>query len=244
MPTPSDNPGAPGLPALPVGRRVRLVRTTRVLGSTAAAGARAAGAGGRIAWDALAEALPRVPVRDLATLRAQHGGLEGEELADALVRGATAAVAAVGIAGGVAAFGSRRTPAWYVVIPAALATEAVIVAAVEAKLVAELHEVYGVPLRPGSRSRGAAVLGEWASRRDLDPTDPRSLRVLAGLAVRRRSARSVPEPAGRATRMGSAVVGGVAGATVHRRNLGELAESVRADLRASRRNRLPLRGWS
>src|SRR6478752_10000088 len=146
-------------------------RTTRALSTTASttgsAAMRLVGVGGRKAWDALSEALPRVPVRDLATLRAQHGGLEGEELADALVRGANAAVAVVGVTGGVAAFSSRKIPAWFVAIPVTLATEAVLVAAIEAKLIAELHEVYGVPLRRGRRTRGAAVLGEWASRRDI-----------------------------------------------------------------------------
>src|SRR6478609_3281211 len=223
MSGPTNAPGAPGLPALPVARRVRLARTGRAVSATAntaaTAAVRLAGIGGHRAWDAISDALPRVPVRDLATLRAQHGGLEGEELADALVRGATAAVGAVGIAGGAAAFSSRKVPAWFVAIPVTLASEAVLIAAIEAKLIAELHEVYGVPLRPGSRTRGSAVLGEWASRRDIDPTDPRSLRVLAGLAVRQRGARGAVSSASKTTRATSAVVGGVAGASTHRRNL-------------------------
>src|SRR6478752_3890371 len=245
MSDPTNAPGAPGLPALPAARRVRLARTGRAVSATAntaaTAAARLAGIGGRRAWDAVSDALPRVPVRDLATLRAQHGGLEGEELADALVRGATAAAAAVGIAGGVAAFSSRKVPAWFVAIPVTLATEAVLIAAIEAKLIAELHEVYGVPLRPGSKTKGTAVLGEWASRRDIDPLDPRSLRLLAGLAVRQRGTRAVAKTAGKASRkaaVGSAVVGGVAGASAHRRKISELADEVRADLRVSRRNRL------
>src|SRR6478609_2407129 len=250
MSGPTNAPGAPGLPALPVARRVRLARTGRAVSATAntaaTAAVRLAGIGGHRARAALADALPRVPVRDLATLRAQHGGLEGEELADALVRGATAAVAAVGIAGGVAAFSSRKVPAWFVAIPVTLASEAVLVAAIEAKLIAELHEVYGVPLRPGSRTRGTAVLGEWAARRDVDPMDPRTLKVLAGLAVRQRGARAAASSAskvGRKAAVGSAVVGGVAGASAHRRKMTELADELRAELRVSKRNRLNRSPW-
>jgi hypothetical protein len=250
-PPPGDHPGAPGLPELPEsGRRARLQRTARGLSLTATAAAssaattaaRVAGVSGRRAWDTLQEVLPRVPVRDLATLRAQHGGLEGEELADALVRGAAASVMSVGVAGGMALVAERKVPAWFVAIPVTLATEAVLVAAIEAKLIAELHEVYGVPLRPATRSRGAAVVAEWANRRDIDPMDPRSLRVVAGLAVRQRGVRRVAGGASRATRFGTAFVGGVAGAATHRRNLGELADEVRADLRTSRRNRVT-RTW-
>lgn len=213
------------------------------LSGVAESAVRAAGTGGRRAWEGLVEALPRVPVRDLATLRAHHDGLDGEELADSLVRGALAAVAVVGVGGGLAALSTRRMPGWFLAIPVTVATEAVLVAAVEAKLIAELHEVYGVPLRPGTRTRGAAVLSEWASRRDLDPTDPRSLRVLTGLAVRQRGARRFAASTSRVARLGGAVVGGAAGAGVHRRNLDELAASVRADLRSSRRNRLGPSSW-
>lgn len=224
-------------------QRVRGLTLPSSTASTASTAARAAGVGGRKMWDALVEAWPRVPVRDLATLRAQHGGLEGEELADTLVRGAAAAVAAIGVAGGFAAVAERKVPAWYFTIPATLVTEIALVAAVEAKLVAELHEVYGVPLRPGSRTRASAVLGEWASRRDIDPMDPRSLRIIAGLAVRQRGARRAATSSRAATRVSSAVIGGVAGATTHRRNLSDLADTLRADLRASNRRRIPLQSW-
>ena len=162
------------------------------------------------------------------------------------MRGANAAVAAVGIAGGVAAFSSRKVPAWWVAIPVTIASEAVLIAGIEAKLIAELHEVYGVPLRPGSRTKGAAVLAEWAARRDVDPLDPRSLRVLAGLAVRQRGARAAASSAGKVGRkaaVGSAVFGGVAGASAHRRKLTELADELRTELRTSKRNRLSRSPW-
>ncbi|MGE5764814.1 MAG: hypothetical protein ACM3ZF_13355, partial [Mycobacterium leprae] len=39
--------------------------------------------GGRWLVDAVVDAAPRIPIRDLATLRAHHDGLSGEALADA-----------------------------------------------------------------------------------------------------------------------------------------------------------------
>src|SRR5512144_2220772 len=54
--------------------------------------------GGRWLVDAVVDAAPRIPIRDLATLRAHHDGLSGEALADALA--AATATGAVGAAGG------------------------------------------------------------------------------------------------------------------------------------------------
>ena len=88
--------------------------------------------------DRIIENAPRVPVRDLATLRAQFPGLGPEQLADKLIAGAANATSTVGAGIGAAAM-LPVPPA----MPAELAAEITGVAAIELKLIAELHEVYG-----------------------------------------------------------------------------------------------------
>lgn len=99
-------PGAPGAPAeggagelaeyragVERGRRrgAQLVTDiSRRLGSGSRTAAKGAAFGGRALADQLLQAAPRIPVRDLATLRAQHpGATDPEQLADLLVTGAT-----------------------------------------------------------------------------------------------------------------------------------------------------------
>src|SRR5215472_16939071 len=100
---------------------------------------------------------PRLPVRDLATLRAQSPDRSPDELADALIEGASRASAAMGMAVG----------AWAVlpIPPAAgveIATETLAVVGIEIKLVAELHEVYGMRAPGGVVDRMTAYVVAWA----------------------------------------------------------------------------------
>ena len=111
---------------------------------------RLAGQGGRTAWGGLrsggrwlsAQVLamaPRLPVRSIETLRRQFPGLTPEELADALVQGAARASAGVGATVG-AAMVLPVVPA----VPVEIAVETLALVGIELKLVAELHEVYGM----------------------------------------------------------------------------------------------------
>ncbi|GAA2952574.1 hypothetical protein GCM10011428_85420 [Streptomyces violaceus] len=127
-------------------------------------GARKGGARARAGLAYLADRIidlaPRVPVRDLATLRRQFPGLGPEELADKLVAGAASATATVGAGIGAAAM-LPVPPA----LPTELAAEVTGVAVIELKLIAELHEstAYGRPAtsssaapRISTRGRGSA----------------------------------------------------------------------------------------
>ncbi|MCW2616282.1 MAG: hypothetical protein JWN08_3276, partial [Frankiales bacterium] len=98
-------------PGLDRSERGRLLgQLTRLLSSGArSAGARAALTGRWLA-DVVADVAPHVPVRDLATLRAHHDGLSGDELAQALVRTASLATAGVGAAGGALAAVQHAAP--------------------------------------------------------------------------------------------------------------------------------------
>ncbi|MFJ9622423.1 hypothetical protein [Streptomyces sp. NPDC101181] len=177
--------------------------------------------------DRIIETAPRVPVRDLATLRQQFPGLGPEELADKLVTGACRGTATVGAGIGAAAM-MPVPPAML----AELAAEVTGVAAIEMKLVAELHEVYG--LRPPGNlgQRSTAYLTAWTEERGIDVTRPTTLNAALGGQMKRelrqqimkRMARNLPN-------LIPFMVGAAVGATMNRRDTRKLADRVRGDLR-------------
>ncbi|GAU69564.1 hypothetical protein SSP35_13_00340 [Streptomyces sp. NBRC 110611] len=210
------------------GRRASLVARVTGAGRAGAAGGRhrVRAAVAAIA-DRIIEAAPRIPVRDLATLRTQFPGLTPEELADKLVAGARAGTATVGAGVGAAAM-LPVPPA----MPAELAAEVVGVASVEIKLIAELHEVYG--LRPPGtfRQRTTAYLTSWTQERGVDITAPASLNIALGGQMKRelrqqimkRTLRNLPN-------LTPFLIGAAVGALTNRRSTGRLAEKIRRDLR-------------
>lgn len=198
----------------------------------AARAAGAAGAGLRGLTDRLLASAPRIPVRDLATLRAQHpGALDPETLADRLVSGASRASGAVGA--GIGAAAMVPTPP---AMPVEIAAETLAVAAVEIKLIAELHEVYGQRAAGNTAQRSAAYVSAWANRRGIDGMSlvrPAGIIAMgAGSQVRRQvrrrltrsSLRSVPV-------LVPFLLGAAVGAWLNRRDTRRLAAQVRADLR-------------
>jgi hypothetical protein len=197
-------------------------------------------ASGRWLADVVVDAAPRIPVRDLATLTAQYPALEGEELADALVRSASRATAAVGIGGGSLTALKWSVPVTLVTIPIQLAVEATAVAAIEIKLVAELHEVYGVPVEGTPSQRGAAYALAWANRRGVNPLEPATMAAALGVVARRRVQRRLAIRAGREIGTLAPMMAGAAyGAWSNRRQTLILADSLRSDLRRRQRS-IPL----
>ncbi|MEU5220917.1 hypothetical protein AB0G79_32605 [Streptomyces sp. NPDC020807] len=178
--------------------------------------------------DRLIDLAPRIPVRDLATLRKQFPGLGPEEIADKLVAGAANASSTVGAGVGAAAM-LPVPPA----MPAELAAEITGVAAVELKLVAELHEVYG--LRPPGRitQRSTAYLTSWSEERGIDPTKPTTVNAALGGQLKRelrqqimkRMVRNMPN-------LMPFMIGAAVGAVMNRRDTKKLAAHIRKDLRA------------
>ncbi|MGW0796164.1 hypothetical protein [Streptomyces sp. NPDC002692] len=177
--------------------------------------------------DRIIDIAPRVPVRDLATLRRQFPGLGAEELADKLVAGAANATSTVGAGIGAAAM-LPVPPA----MPTELAAEITGVAAIELKLVAELHEVYG--LRPPGTlaQRSTAYLNSWSSERGIDVTKPSTLNAALGGQMKRelrqqimkRTVRDLPN-------LMPFMVGAAVGAVMNRRDTKRLAGHIRKDLR-------------
>jgi hypothetical protein len=215
-------------------RRRRLVLA---LPRLAGRGGRVAGKGGRTAWTGLRSGgrwltsqvlamAPRIPVRSLATLRGQFPGLTPEELADALIEGAARAAAGVGAGVGAAAV--------LPIVPAApveIGVETLAVVGIELKLIAELHEVYGMR-PPGSvTDRAMAYVDAWAHRRGVGLA-PAGLVLAIGSPLRRRLERRLLARAGRsATSLGPLLTGAAAGALLNRRETRRLGHEVRDDLR-------------
>ncbi|MEU1280026.1 hypothetical protein [Streptomyces sp. NPDC005805] len=177
--------------------------------------------------DVLMANAPRIPVRDLDTLRRQFPGLGPEQLADKLVSGAAAATSTVGAGIGAAAM-MPVPPA----MPTELATEVLGVGAIELKLIAELHEVYG-QRPPGSlKDRSTAYLGAWSSERGVDVTKPSTYSLSMGSHLKKqlrqqimkRMVRNVPN-------LIPFMVGAAVGAVMNRRDTRKLADRIRADLR-------------
>ncbi len=198
--------------------------------SLAAAVGRGARAGLTAVVDRIIANAPRIPVRDLATLRVQFPGLGPEELADKLVAGAVYGTSTVGA--GVGAVAMLPVPP---AMPAELAAEIIGVAAVEYKLIAELHEVYGVRAPGNVRQRALAYLGAWADERGIDVTSPLTVNAALGGQLRRelrqrilkRSFRNLPN-------LAPFMIGAAVGAVMNSRDTKRLAEKVRKDLRGRR----------
>ena len=144
----------PQTPQTPRERR-RLAAALQATARAAGRGMRATGRGmrtarrgvrGRTGWLAaqVVAMAPRLRVRNQAALQAQFPGLQPDQIADALIEGASRASATVG--GAVGAWAALPVlPAF----PAEVVTETLALVGIEIKLVAELHEAYGVPA-PGN----------------------------------------------------------------------------------------------
>jgi hypothetical protein len=211
----------------------------RLLGRLArllAASARRAGAAGvgRGRWltDTFIEIAPHVPVRDLETLSRHHKGLRGEALADSLVRAAQRATTGVGAAGGALAAVEFAAPPLLLSAPAQIVAETVVVATIEVKMIAELHEVYGVQVPGTGTARGAVFLQSWAQQRGFDPMQPGSVAAALGVAAKTGLRKRLLRTFGRHfTTLGPFLTGAVAGGALNHAATKRLAEKIRGDLR-------------
>ncbi|MFF2848534.1 hypothetical protein ACFVT5_19740 [Streptomyces sp. NPDC058001] len=227
---------APATGAAPSGTRKAAQSLTRTTVAVARDGARKsadrARAGLAYLTDRVIESAPRVPVRDLATLRRQFPGLGPEDLADKLVAGAANATSTVGAGVGAAAM-MPVPPA----MAAELAAEVTGVAAIELKLIAELHEVYGLRPPGNLKERSTAYLTAWSEERGIDVTKPSTINGALGGQMKRelrqqimkRMVRNLPN-------LMPFMVGAAVGAVMNRRDTKKLAERVRRDLR---KNQVP-----
>ncbi|MFF7638275.1 hypothetical protein ACFZB9_34780 [Kitasatospora sp. NPDC008050] len=211
--------------------RATLGRVSRSLAGRTATASHRAAVGSRSLADRLLATAPRIPVRDLATLRRQFPqAATPEELADRLATGAARATTTIGAGVGAAAV----VPT--VAVTAELAAELLAVAAVEVKLIAELHEAYGQPAVGSRTERATAYVGAWAERRGIDSISllqPSGLLTMgAGARVRRQVTRRLTRGSLRKLpSLTPLLIGSALGAQLNRRDTRRLAAQVRADLR-------------
>lgn len=212
--------------------RAELGTLSRALVVSARRAGRASVLGGGWLVDVMIDTVPRIPVRNLETLRAQHPGLDRDDLAQTLVSGAAKATAAVGAAGGALAAVEFAAPPMLLTAPVQIAAETLLVAAIEVKLISELHEVYGIPVRGSTRQRMQSYLMAWTERRGIDPLSPATMRFSLGAAAKRALRKRLVRRAGRnLTTLGPMMSGAVAGSVVNHRETRRLGEEVRDDLR-------------
>jgi hypothetical protein len=202
----------------------------------AAAIPRLARRGGAVTWRSVASGgrwltaevlamAPRIPVRDQQTLRAQFPGRTPDELADALIQGAARASAAVGAAAGATMVLPLPSA------PVEVAVETLILVGIEIKLVAELHEVYGMRAPGSAAERMTSYVTAWAHRRGA-ALAPGGLALAMGSPLRKRLQRRLIARAGRsATSLGPLLTGAAAGAVLNRRETRRLGTDVRDDVR-------------
>jgi hypothetical protein len=217
-----------------------IVRLGGVLARSAReAGARAVASGQWLA-NTLLDVAPRIPIRDLPTLHASHGGLSGAALAGELIRRASRSSAAIGgVSGAVMSAEAFAPPAW-IAMPFELVVETVAVAVIELKLVGELHEVYGHSVTGTGTERTVALVKAWAERRGVTAM---ALRTPGGVAdalgkgtrnelVRLVRRRLVARLGRNLSSLAPLLAGAVAGAEVNRRATRSLGEAVVRDLAA------------
>ena len=208
-----------------------LARLARLLSSQARrAGVKGMG-GGRWLSEVFANVAPRIPVRDLETLRRHHPGLTSEALAEELTRTAVNATTAVGAAGGALAAVQFTAPPLLLTAPAQIVAETLVVAAIETKLIAELHEAYGIQIQGGPAQRTMVHITAWAKQRGVNPLESGSLSMGLGSAAKAALRKRLLRTLGRhMTTLGPFLTGAVAGGTLNRAATRKLSEKVREDL--------------
>jgi hypothetical protein len=174
---------------------------------------------------------PRLRIRDQATLRAQFPGQSDDEIAQRLIERAARASATIG----------GTTGAWAALpalpaFPAEIAAETLAVVGIEIKLVAELHEVYGVGAVGSGTERARAYIGSWASRRGIYEVDG-GLLLIAGSPLARQLTRRLAARVRRsAFALAPLFTGALAGAVLNRRETRRLGLEIRDDLRQRRKS--------
>jgi len=183
--------------------------------------------------DVIADVAPHVQVRDLTTLRRHYDGLDGDALAERLVRNAARATAGVGAAGGGVASLEWAAAPTLLSVPVLLAAETVAVVAIELKLTGELHEVYGQPVNGNPVERAAALIQAWSGQRGITPLVPGvGVATVLGTSARRELQGTLLRRFGRnLTTLAPMLTGAAVASYLNRRATRKLGETVIKDLR-------------
>ncbi|MGK5678550.1 hypothetical protein [Actinoplanes sp. URMC 104] len=186
--------------------------------------------------DVVADVAPHVPVRDVETLRRHFPGLSDDDLAERLIRNAARSTAGVGAAGGGVASIEWVAPPTLLSAPILLAAETIGVVAIELKLIGELHEIYGRPVRGGIGQRAAALVQSWSQQRGVNPLVPGvGVATVLGTAARKELQTTLLKRFGRnLTTLGPLLTGAAVAGYLNRRATRNLGEHIQKDLRKGR----------
>ncbi len=186
--------------------------------------------------DVVTDVAPHVPVRDLKTLQAHFEGLDGDELAERLIRNASRATAGVGAAGGGVASVEWVVTPTLLSAPVLLAAETVAVVAVELKLIGELHEVYRQPVEGPPGQKAVRLVQAWSGRRGVNPLVPGvGLAAVLGTAARKELQGALLRRFGRhLTSLGPMLTGAAVAGYLNRRATRSVGEEVVKDLKKKR----------
>jgi hypothetical protein len=199
--------------------------------------------GKAVRWvtDAVADLAPHVPVRSAETLRRHYPDLDGDQLAERLVRNAARATAGVGAVGGGVASIEWAVPPTLLSTPVMLAVETVMVIGIELKLIGELHEVYGQPVPGSGGQRAVSLLQAWSQKRGVNPFVPGGgVAGVLGTAARRELREMIVKRLGRnLTTLGPMLTGAAVASYLNRRSTRGLGEALIKDLRQRPRPALP-----
>jgi len=207
-------------------------RLTAAFAAAARSSARATGRGARATGRGVRTARRRAGTglgwftAQVVAMAPRFPGKSTEDIADALIVGASRAAGAVGA--GVGAWAALPVlPAF----PVELVTETLALVGIELKLIAELHEVYGMAPPGNAVDRATAYIGAWAHRRGVLAA-PGGLILVAGSPLGRRLRLRLAARAGRsAFSLAPLFIGAAAGAMLNSRETRRLGLDVRADLR-------------
>ncbi|WP_205752599.1 hypothetical protein [Cryptosporangium phraense] len=224
----------------PADRRKLLGRAVTGLGKSAGRAFRGPRAAANWGADLVIAAVPHLAIRDLDTLRRHYDGKSGEDLADAIIRNASRTTAGIGAAGGSVAAVEWTAPPALLSTPVLLTVETAAVVAVEVKMLAELHEVYGVPVQGSASERASALLTAWARRRGVTLLQAgRGFSTVLGAGLRKELRDRLLRRMGRnLTTLGPLLTGAAIGAELNRRATRKLGDEVREDLRKQARKAL------
>jgi hypothetical protein len=183
--------------------------------------------------DTVVDVAPRIPVRDLPTLRRHFPGQTDMQIAARLVRNASRTSAAIGAVGGGVSAIEWVAPPTLLTQPVLLAAETVAVVAVEIKLIGELQELYGQPVPGGTVQQAMTLLQAWSGRRGVNllMLPAGGLAGVLGTATRKQLRDRLARRFGRSiTTLGPFLTGAAIAAFLNRRATVKLAEEVRKDL--------------
>jgi hypothetical protein len=183
--------------------------------------------------EAVSDLAPHVPVRNIDTIRKHHPGLEGDALAERLIRNAARATGGIGAVGGGLASVEWAVPPALLSAPVMLATETVAVVAIELKLIGELHEVYGHSIPGSGTQRAVSLIQAWASRRGVNPMVPGvGVATVLSTATRKQLRDMLLRRFGRnLTTLGPLLTGAAVATYLNRRATLRLGEELSRDLR-------------